>query len=101
LNRRRLPGRAKWLLPAGLAFVVGAVWGSGAVPWSATARAEVREETSREHFLSGSERSEIVLKDIAGILSRIEERVARIEESLSEDRPAAARGRARQPVQGP
>lgn len=81
------------LLAAAL-FGLGALWGSGALRFTTAARADVEEQTPTEHFLAGGERSEIVLKEIAGILRQdivvplheIETRLSRIE-AIAEGKP--------------
>jgi len=63
-----------------LALLVAGAFCAGA--WISTqpaARAGVRETTSREHFLAGSERSLPVLEDISETLKQIDDRLARIE----------------------
>ncbi|MBN2477596.1 MAG: hypothetical protein JXB62_23515 [Pirellulales bacterium] len=47
------------------------------------ANAGVRETTSREHFLAGSERSLPVLKDISLTLRQIEAHLAKIETTIT------------------
>ena len=74
-------------------FLLGALWGSGSLRLP-SAQADVEEQTPTQHFLAGGERSEIVLKEIAGILrqdvvvplGQIEARLARIE-AIAEGKP--------------
>jgi predicted GNAT superfamily acetyltransferase len=56
------------------AFVAGA-----ALVGLGVARADVRESSSHEHFKSGGARSEIVLREIAATLKRIEARLERLD----------------------
>jgi hypothetical protein len=59
---------------------------------STTAQGDVRETPAAEHFSSGGTRSEIVLKEIADILKRIDQRLDRFEKALREaDTAEAAR----------
>lgn len=76
------------------AFALGAVWGSGGLSLLPAARADVEKLTPENHFLAGGERSELVLKEIAGImrqdivvpLKQMEIRLARIE-AIAEGKP--------------
>jgi hypothetical protein len=89
--RGRLPTLA---LLAGV-FALGAVWGNAGLRVLPSARADVEEQTPTQHFLAGGERSEIVLKEIVGILrqdivvplKQMEARLARIE-AIAEGKPA-------------
>ena len=75
-------------------FTLGALWGSGSLPLMPAAWADVEKLTPETHFLAGGERSEIVLKEIAGImrqdivvpLKQMEVRLARIE-AIAEGKP--------------
>jgi len=51
---------------------------------STIAQGDVREAPAREQFLSGSARSEVVLKEIAETLKRIDQRLDRFEKALRE-----------------
>jgi hypothetical protein len=55
------------------------------------AQAEPRKLPPREAFLSGSERSEVVLQDIKGILERIDGRLQRFEKAQAVPVPPAVR----------
>ncbi len=57
---------------------------------STTAQGDVRETAPQGQFLSGGARSEIVLKEIAEILKRIDQRRDRFEKALRESDAAAA-----------
>jgi len=90
----RLPSRLMTGLFACALFALGVMWGSGTLRIVPAARADVEELTPREHFLAGGERSEIVLKEIVGILrqdivvplKQIDTRLARIE-AIAEGKP--------------
>ena len=90
----RLPSRIATALFACAVFALGAMWGSGTLRIVPTVRADVEELTPREHFLAGGERSEIVLKEIVGILrqdivvplKQMDTRLARIE-AIAEGKP--------------
>ena len=72
----------RWL-SCGLLVLGGYVAGS-TVGGPPSAEAEVREVTPREAFKSGGARSEIVLKEIAGILQKMDARLANLEKSAGE-----------------
>ena len=61
---------------------------------SSTAQGDVRETPPREQFLSGGARSEIVLKEIAEILKRIDQRLDRFEKALRDADAEAGRQQA-------
>ena len=61
-----------WLL---MGILIAAI----ALRSGAPVSAEVREETPREAFKSGGERSEIVLREISETLKRIDARLERLE----------------------
>lgn len=92
-----LKSRLAALACAGGLFALGAMWGNGTLRFQSVARAEIEELTPKEHFLAGGERSEIVLKEIAGILrqdivvplKQMEIRLARIE-AIAEGKPVPA-----------
>lgn len=71
--------RVLWLV---IAVAAGFLAGSADRP-GPQAVAEVRRTPPREAFQSGGERSEVVLREIAATLTRIESRVERIEKSLT------------------
>ena len=58
-------------------FFMGRVWEG-----HSAALAGVRRSAPRKTFLSGSERSETHLKEIAGTLKRIETKMGRIEQAI-------------------
>ena len=58
-------------------FLMGRVWQG-----HSSAVADIRKTPPRQSFLSGSERSETYLKEIAGTLKRIESRIGRIEQAV-------------------
>ena len=90
----RLRSRLAIAAFAAAVFALGAMWGNGTLRIVPAARADVEELTPREHFLAGGERSEIVLKEIVGILrqdivvplKQMETRLARIE-AIAEGQP--------------
>jgi hypothetical protein len=71
--------RVLWL---SIAIAAGFLAGSADRPGPQT-MAEVRRTPPREAFQGGDERSEVVLREIAATLTRIESRVERIEKSLA------------------
>ena len=71
--------RVLWLL---IAIVAGFLAGSADRP-GPQAVAEIRRTPPREAFQGGDERSEVVLREIAATLARIESRVERIEKALT------------------
>jgi hypothetical protein len=73
---------SRWLYGAVL-LVVGYLAGSSVAP-PLSAEAEVREVQPPATFKSGGERSEIILKDIAAVLQRMDARLANLEKSASE-----------------
>ena len=77
----RTAGMRRWLLPC-VVLTVGLVFGSAARQ-PGVVQAEVRRTPSRPAFQSGSERSEIILREIASTLKRIEGRIERIERSVT------------------
>lgn len=64
-----------------LALAVGGLVGRATQPNAV--QAEVRRSPPRAAFESGSERSEKILKDISETLKRIDQRLARIETSVT------------------
>lgn len=68
-------------LQAALLVGAGYVWGA-MQPSVPTAQADPRTTPPREAFLSGSERSEAVLKEIHRTLQTIDGRVAKIEAAV-------------------
>jgi len=80
-NVRQSRNRAWALTLAGsLALAVGLSY----APWTGVATAEVRNETPREAFKSGGERSELVLREMSETLRRIDGRLERMEALLRE-----------------
>ncbi len=77
----RTAGMRRWLLPC-VVLAVGLVFGSVARQPDVV-QADVRRTPSRPAFQSGSERSEIILREIASTLKRIEGRIERIERSVT------------------
>ncbi len=77
----RIAGMRRWLLPCTV-LAVGLALGSAARQPDVV-QADVRGTPSRPAFQSGSERSEIILREIASTLKRIEGRIERIERSVS------------------
>ena len=69
-----------WMIAGCLALAIAA----GYAPWTGIATAEVRNETPREAFKSGGERSEIVLREMSETLRRIDGRLERMEALLRE-----------------
>ncbi len=73
------------------------LWGNGTLRFVPAARADVEAQTPENHFLAGGERSEIVLREIAGILrqdivvplKQMETRLSRIE-AIAEGKPVPA-----------
>jgi hypothetical protein len=60
-------------------YVIG-----GTVGWPSPAGAEVREVTPPDAFKSGGARSEIVLKEIAAMMQKMDARLANIEKAAGE-----------------
>ena len=52
------------------------------------AHADIRKTPAREAFQSGGERSEVVLREIAGILKRMDKRLERIERAVTQSNKA-------------
>lgn len=75
-----------WLAAAALGAGLLAVW-PRATP---TAGQEIREGPRREAFLSGGARAEIVLREIAETLKRIDARLERFEQALREAQQGSA-----------
>ena len=74
-------GRWRWALLTGL--VVVAVVGAGfTLPGAAPANPDVRSQPPPQAFKSGGERSEIILREIAATLQRVDGRLKRIEEAV-------------------
>lgn len=99
--------KARNLVAAGGLFLLGVLWGNGTLRFVPAARADVEELTPQQHFLAGGERSEIVLKEIAGILrqdivvplKQMETRLSRIE-AIAEGKPVPAPVKPRRGGQG-
>ncbi|MGH7136844.1 MAG: hypothetical protein ACREHD_13980 [Pirellulales bacterium] len=95
------------LIGAGAFFLLGALWGSGTLRFAPAVWADVEKLTPENHFLAGGERSEIVLKEIAGILrqdivaplKQMETRLARIE-AIAEGKPLPPPVQPRRGVKG-
>ncbi len=84
---RRRPGWGFWII-----ITAGAMWlGGNSSRLSTTAQGDVRESPIPRTFLSGGERSEAVLKEMAETLKRIDQRLERFERALRETEPAADR----------
>lgn len=67
------------------AMVIALVFLANNCPhWATTAQGDVREAPRPEAFLSGGARSEIVLREIAETLKRIDSRLERCERALRE-----------------
>jgi hypothetical protein len=79
---RRLPG---WLSATAL-LTAGYLCGSANIGFR-TVDAEPRATAPRQAFLSGSERSEVVLQEMKTILERIDGRLERFEKSQGGSRP--------------
>jgi len=75
---------------AGLAFLLAIAWPRE----TPTVGADIRESPPRETFLSGGARAEIVLREMAETLRRIDGRLERFEQAL---RDAAERPAEREP----
>ncbi len=74
----------QWRWFSGLLLGIAAGYAAGiAAQSSSSAHAEVTELPRREAFQAGGERSEIVLRDIAAILKRMDTRVERIEQAVT------------------
>ena len=86
--------RVAYLVLLSGTFAAGALCGNGTLRLAPAAWADVEKLTPETHFLAGGERSEIVLKEIAGImrqdivvpLKQMEIRLARIE-AIAEGKP--------------
>lgn len=80
---RRYRGRLRPLVGLGLfmvmAFALGQVWQA-----PAQMRSPFENPPPRQHFLSGSERSEQVLRDIADTLKQIDSRLERLEQTAQD-----------------
>ena len=76
-------GKGAWgaLIAGGCLALAIAV---GYAPWAGVATAEVRNETPREAFKSGGERSELVLREMSETLRRIDGRLERMEALMRE-----------------
>ncbi len=74
------PASTGWLAFAALAAAVLA-FGVRSAP---DAQAEIREQPAPRAFLSGGERSEILLREISGTLKRIDGRLERLERAVYE-----------------
>jgi hypothetical protein len=72
----------RWISCAALVLGGYALGGTVGLPSPATA--EVREVTPPEAFKSGGARSEIVLKEIAAMLQKMDARLANIEKAAGE-----------------
>ena len=71
-----------WAVGTGLALLALAAI-TGAPRWTPDARAEVREPPPPpQAFLSGGARSEIILREIADVLKRIDARLERLERAI-------------------
>ena len=71
----------RWRWSAGLLLGMAAGYAAGIAGQSSSAlQAEVTELPRREAFLAGGERSELVLRDIATVLKRMDTRLDRIEQ---------------------
>jgi hypothetical protein len=74
----------QWRWFSGLLLGIAAGYAAGIATQSSSAlQAEVTELPRREAFQAGGERSEIVLRDIAAILKRMDTRVERIEQAVT------------------
>jgi len=81
----------QWRWYSGLLLGLAAGYAAGIAAQSSSAvQAEVTELPRREAFQAGGERSEIVLRDIAAILKRMDTRVERIEQAVTRG-PAEAK----------
>lgn len=83
----RAPGAQRWIAAAAL-LTAGYLCGLASGGRS-HAVAEPRMLAPREAFLSGSERSELVLREIKTVLDRIDGRLQRFEKSQAIAVPAA------------
>lgn len=83
--------KAAWLGWLAFVLLVAAI----AVPRVSTLQAEIHEQPRPQAFLSGAERSEAVLKEIAETLRRIDGRLERLEKAIYADQPPG------QEAQGP
>lgn len=76
----------QWRWFSGLLLGIVAGYAAGIAAQSSSAvHAEVTELPRREAFQAGGERSEIVLRDIAAILKRMDTRVERIEQVITKN----------------
>jgi hypothetical protein len=74
----------QWGWFSGLLLGIAAGYAAGIAAQSSSAlHAEVTELPRREAFQAGGERSEIVLRDIAAILKRMDTRVEQIEKVIT------------------
>jgi hypothetical protein len=74
----------QWRWYSGLLLGLAAGYAAGiAAQPSSTLQAEVTELPRREAFLAGGERSEVVLREIAATLKRMDTRVERIEQVVT------------------
>lgn len=76
--RQTAPRSRRFALPFALAVLAICI----VRQLSIAAYADVRNTTSRAHFKSGGERSEMVLVEISATLKRIDARLERIEKSI-------------------
>lgn len=83
LCRRSGPGPKTWGCVLAGVLLVGTLWAlwPAAAPF---ARAEGRNPPPPRAFLSGGERSEIILREIAETLRRIDGRLERLEKAVFE-----------------
>jgi hypothetical protein len=71
----------QWRWQAGLLLGMAAGYAAGVAGQSSSSlHAEVTELPRREAFMAGGERSELVLRDIATVLKRMDTRLDRIEQ---------------------
>ena len=75
----------RWWLAGAMLLCVAVV--SDRYASHSAAHAEVRKPTTRQAFLSGSERSEQVLREISQTLKSIDARLARIEKLAAMPQP--------------
>ena len=83
----RRPGWFAWFAVAALGMLLA----GNVSRLSTTAQGDVRETPVPRTFLSGGERSEAVLKEMAETLKHIDARLERFEKALRETEPAANR----------
>jgi hypothetical protein len=82
----------QWRWFSGLLLGIAAGYAAGiAAQPSAALHAEVTELPRREAFQAGGERSEIVLRDIAAVLKRMDTRLDRIEQVVTKGGTEAKR----------